>query len=52
MKSSVEGWTKHCKDFSNENRNSDIIGGAFDGQVLDGKGAPQPGAYPSRRPAS
>lgn len=49
MKSSVEGWTKHCKDFSNENRNSDIIGGAFDGQVLDGKGVDAISKLPTKQ---
>ena len=46
MKTTVTGWAKHCKEFTNENRNSDIIGGAFDGEVLDAKGTPQPGANP------
>ena len=50
MKPTVEGWAKHCKEFTNENRNSDIIGGAFDGEVLDAKGTPQPGANPRADP--
>ena len=51
MKPTVEGWAKHCKEFTNENRNSDIIGGAFDGEVLDAKGTPQPGANPRADPS-
>ena len=50
MKPTVEGWAKHCKEFTNEDRNSDIIGGAFDGEVLDAKGTPQPGANPRADP--
>lgn len=51
MKSTVEGWAKHCKDFSNDKRNSDIIGGAFDGAVLDGKGTPRPDPNPRADPS-
>jgi large subunit ribosomal protein L10 len=50
MKVTVEGWAKHCKDFSgNENRCSDIIGGAFDGAVLDAKGVDAISKLPTKQ---
>merc|ERR1711865_482765 len=50
MKVTVEGWAKHCKDFSgNEDRCSDIIGGAFDGTVLDAKGVDAISKLPTKQ---
>lgn len=50
MKVTVEGWSNHCKEFSgNENRCSDIIGGAFDGSVLDAKGVDAISKLPTKQ---
>ena len=50
MKITVEGWAAHCKEFSgNEDRCSDIIGGAFDGAVLDAKGVDAISKLPTKQ---
>jgi large subunit ribosomal protein L10 len=50
MKDTVKGWEKHCKEFSgNEIRNSAIIGGAFDGAILDAKGVDAVSKLPTKQ---
>jgi len=49
MRASVDAWEKHCKEFDNENRNSDIVGGVFGNEVMDAKGVKAVSKLPTKQ---
>jgi len=49
MRESMDLWTAHIKEFPSETRNNDIVGGVFDGTVVDAQGVDAISKLPTKQ---